>query len=262
MAGIDPRDAATRAQTGRLDVAAIARLPANALKGTRLGVARQFGEGGGRGLAAVFDDALAALKSAGAVLVEVTVPNTDKTGANELEVLCVEMQAAMAAYLAEFAPNLPHRRLADLVAFHKANPQTLALFGQEWFELAASKGPLTDPVYRKALANNHRLMRAQGIDLVLQQHRLAAIVAPTGGPAWLIDHVNGDASGASATSPAAIAGYPHLTLPMGQVQGLPVGLSIMGTAWTDARMLALGLHAEQVLQARKAPTYRARSALS
>ena len=260
MAGIDPRDPATAAQKGKVDLAALARLPAQALKGARLGVARQFGEGSGREALAAFDEALAALKSAGAVLVEVNVPHTEKYGASELEVLCFEMKAAMAAYLAEFAPNLPHRSLADLVAYNRAHPQTLAVFGQEWFEASAAKGPLTDPVYRKALANGHRYARAKGLDLVLGQHRLDAIVALTGGTAWLIDHVNGDSSGPSATSPAAVAGYPHLTVPMGQVRGLPVGLSFMGAAWQDARLLALGLHFEQLTKARRPPAFRARSA--
>lgn len=263
VAGIDPRDPATAAQKGKVDLASLARLPAQApraLKGARLGVARQFGEGSGREVQAAFDEALAALKSAGAVLVEVHVPHTEKYGASELEVLCFEMKAAMAAYLAEFAPNLPHRSLSDLVAYNRAHPQALSVFGQEWFEASAAKGPLTDPAYRKALANGHRYARAKGLDFVLRQHRLDAIVALTGGTAWLIDHVNGDSSGPSATSPAAVAGYPHLTVPMGQVRGLPVGLSFMGTAWQDARLLALGLHFEQLTKARRPPTFRARSA--
>jgi amidase len=260
MAGEDPRDATTRAQAGKFDAAALARLPANALKGARLGVARQFGEGGGRELNAVFEDAVKALRSAGAVLVDVTVPNTDKYGASELEVLCFEMKASMADYLTEFAPNLPHRSLADLVAYNRAHPQALAVFGQEWFETAAAKGALTSPAYRKALAHGHRYARAEGLDRVLKQHRLDAIVAPSGGAAWLIDHVNGDSFGPSAASPAAVAGYPHLTVPMGQVRGLPVAISFMGGAWHDARLLALGLHFEQAAQARKPPGFRARTA--
>lgn len=260
MAGIDPRDPATAAQKGRLDLASLCSLPPGALQGARLGVARQFGEGGGREVQAVFDAALAALASAGAVLLEVTVPHTDQYIASEAEVLCFEMKAAMAAYLAEFAPNLPHRSLGDLVAYNRAHPQTLAVFGQEWFEAAAAKGPLSDPAYRRARARGHRYAREKGLDFVLGQHRLDALVAPTRGPAWLIDHVNGDSPGPSASRPAAVAGYPHLTVPMGQVRGLPVGLSFIGTAWQDARLLALGLHFEAVTKARRSPTFRARSA--
>jgi len=260
MVGVDPRDAATRAQAGKVAAAQWTSLPTNALRGARLGVARQFGADGGRELNAVFDEAVAALRSAGAVLVDVTVPNTDKYIDSEVEVSLFEMQAGMASYLAEFASNLPHRSLADLVAYNRAHPQTLAVFGQEWFELSAAKGPLTDPAYRKALTHGHLYARTQGLDLVLQRHRLDAIVSLSEGPVWMIDHVNGDNFGPYAGSAPAVAGYPHLTVPMGQVRGLPVGLSFIGTAWQDARLLALGLHFEQMTQARQPPTFRARSA--
>jgi amidase len=179
-------------------------------------------------------------------------------GAGELDVLLFEMRHAMAAYLAEFAAAGPHRSLADLIAYNQSHPQTLALFGQEWFEASQAKGPLDNPAYRRALAQGRRYARRHGIDALLQQHRLDAIVAPTTGPAWLIDPINGDSgSGPSATTPAAVAGYPHVTVPMGQVAGLPVGLSFFGGAWQDARLLALALHFEQATRHRKPPDYRA-----
>ena len=261
MAGPDPRDAATRAQTGRIDVAALANLPANALRGARLGVATNLVEGHGRETVTRFEEALAALQWAGATLVHAPLPNLDKIGARELDVLMYEMRHAMAAYLAEFAAAGPYRTLADLIAYNRAHPETLALFGQEWFEGADAKGPLAGSAdYRQALAHGRRHARTLGIDAMMRKHRLDAIVAPTGGPAWLIDPVNGDMSTSpSATTPAAVAGYPHVTVPMGQVGGLPVGLSFFAGAWQEPRLLALALHFEQATRRRQPPRYLASS---
>jgi amidase len=258
IAGVDPRDAATRAQIGRFDPAALLMLAPDALRGARLGVAVNLVDGHSRATVALFDAALAALQGSGATLVRAPLPHLDKMGAGELDVLLFEMRHAMAAYLGEFAATGPHRTLADLIAFNRANPQTLALFGQEWFEAAEAKGPLDNPAYRRALATGRRLARSQGIDAMLRQHRLDAIVAPTGSPSWLTDTVNGDGGTApSATMPAAVAGYPHVTVPMGQVDGLPVGLSFFGTAWQDARLLALAQHYEQATRLRQPPGFRA-----
>lgn len=258
LAGVDPRDPVTRSQTGR--AAAPWPLRPMALRGARLGVAGNLVEGHGRATVALFEAALDALQAAGAALVRMPLPHLDQMGAGELEVLLFEMRHAMAAYLAEFAAAGPHRSLADLVAYNHAHPQTLALFGQEWFEAAVARGPLDNRAYRRALAHGRRHARRLGIDAMLQQQRLDAIVAPTTGPAWLIDTINGDGGGgSSATMPAAVAGYPHVSVPMGQVAGLPVGLSFFGTAWQDARLLALALHYEQATRHRRAPTYRPRS---
>ena len=170
------------------------------------------------------------------------------------------MRQAMADYLAEFAPGSGLRGLPDLIAYNRAHPDTLAPFGQEWFEASAAKGPLSTPAYKQALAHGRRFARTYGIDAMQRKHRFDAIVAPTGGLAWLIDPVNGDSgNGPSATSPAAVAGYPHVTVPMGQVAGLPVGLSFFGTAWSDARLLALALQFEQATRHRALPGFRASS---
>jgi amidase len=260
LAGADARDAATKAQVGKLDLAALTRLPAGALKGARLGVAENLVEGHGRDTVALFESALKAIQAAGAILVRAPLPNLEKMGAGELEVLQFEMKHAMATYLAEFATAGKYRSLADLVAYNRSQPQILALFGQEWFELASAKGPLTDPVYRKALEDGWRFSRQEGIDALLAQHKLDAIIAPTTGPAWFIDPINGDASnGPSATTPAAVAGYPHMTVPMGQVRGLPVGLSFFGGAWQEVRLLALAADFEAKTKLRAVPTFRARS---
>ena len=258
LAGVDPRDPITRTQRGKFDPSSLLKLQPDALRGARLGVADNLVADHSRATVALFEAALMALQAAGATLVRAALPNLDKMGAGELDVLQFELRHAMAAYLAEYAATGPHRTLADLVAYNQLNPATLALFGQEWFEAAVAKGPLDNPVYRQALASGRRLARSHGIDAMLRRHRLDAIVAPTGGPACLIDPINGDGGTTpSATMPAAVAGYPHVTLPMGQVAGLPVGLSMFGTAWHDAKLLALALHFEQATRHRRPPDYRA-----
>ena len=259
IAGPDARDAATRAQVGRIDLAALMRPGPASLQGVRLGIADNLA-GDHRGVAAAFATAQAALKELGAELVAAPIPHTERYAQSELEVLLFELRHSMAAYLKEFAPNLPHRGLADLIAYNRAHAdEELALFGQELFEQAEAKGPLTQPAYRQALLLGRRYARTHGIDAVLRKHRLQALIAPTGGPAWLIDPINGDAYGASATSPPAVAGYPHVTVPMGQVGGLPVGLSFIGTAWSDARLLQLAHAYEQATKHRAPPGYRERS---
>ena len=260
MSGIDKRDGATHARKGKLRIEELLNLRPDALRGARLGVATNLIEGHSRATVALLDSGLLALQSAGATLVRAPLPNLEKMGTSELDVLMFEMRHAMAGYLSEFAADGPHRNLADLIAFNQAHPQTLALFGQEWFEGAQAKGPLSKPAYRQALAHGRRFARTYGIDAMLRKHKLDAIVAPTGAPAWLIDPINGDSGTApSATTPAAVAGYPHVTVPMGQVAGLPVGLSFFGGAWQDARLLALAQHFEQTTGHRAPPGYRATS---
>lgn len=261
LAGVDPADPVTKSQQGRFDRATLLQLPPGALKGKRLGVATNLIEGHGRATVGLFDAALQALEAAGATLVRAPLPQLPAMSAGELDVLVYEMAAAMADYLRDFAPTGPFKTIADLVAFNQAHPETLALFGQEWFEASAESakaGGLRAPKYLKALAAGQRAARAQGIDAMLKQHKLDAIVAPTSGPAWLIDPIKGDQDTTpSATTPAAVAGYPHVTVPMGQVSGLPVGLSFFGTAWTDAKLLALAADYEQRTKLRREPLFKA-----
>lgn len=260
LAGVDPADPATKAQQGRFDRDALLKLAPDALKGRRLGVATNLVEGHGRTTVALFDAALQVLEAAGATLVREPLPQLPAMSAGELDVFAYEMAAAMAGYLRDFAPTGPFRTIADLVAFNQAHPETLALFGQEWFEASAASvkaGGLKAPKYLKALAAGQRAARAQGIDAMLSKHRLDAIVAPTAGPAWLIDTVKGDQDTTpSATTPAAVAGYPHVTVPMGQVSGLPVGLSFFGAAWTDARLLAFAADYEWRTRLRREPQFK------
>ena len=256
MAGTDLRDDATRdASPKAMDYAS--HLDRNALKGARLGVVRsQFG-GRNELVSAEVEKALKVLEAQGAVLVDIPeLPNANKLSATEIEVLLTELKADMAAYLKEWAPHAPVRDLADIIAYneeHKA--RVMPYFGQEHFINAQKKGGLDSKEYLDALANNHRLSRIEGIDKVLVDQKLDALVAPTGQPAWLTDFIKGDASGGGFTSPAAVAGYPHITVPAGQVQGLPCGISFVGAAWSEARLIALAYAFEQASRARKPPTY-------
>jgi amidase len=260
MAGPDARDAATKGSGQRFAAASLQRLDARSLRGVRLGIAANLA-GNHRGVLKAFEQAQAALKQLGAELVDAPIPNTDKYAQTELDLLLFELKHQMPLYLREFAPNLPHRTLADLIAYNQAHAgEELALFGQELFEQAQAKGTIRSAAYRKVFTDCQRYARALGIDAVLKAKRVQALIAPTGDPAWLIDTINGDAfSGASATSPPAVAGYPHVTVPMGQALGLPVGLSFIGPAWSDAQLLHYAYAFEQATQHRKPPTYLASS---
>jgi amidase len=257
MAGSDPADAATReAYAKKVDYTA--GLKPDALKGVRVGVMR-FAAGFHPGTDAEFEKALAVLKAQGATLVEVKdFPNRDKIGGDELTVLLTELKADLNAYLASTDPvKVKTRTLADLIAFNKANAdREMPLFGQELFEKAEATKGLTDPDYLKARDEAKRMAGVDGIDAVLKADKLDVLVAPTLGPAWLIDPVLGDRFvGGGAGGPAAVAGYPHLTVPMGYVRGLPVGLSFIGTAWSEARLLGYGYAFEQATRARRMPTF-------
>ena len=243
IAGSDPADPATvEADARRTDYAAA--LDAHSLRGARIGVMR-FASGFGTN--AALDEALAVLRAQGAVLVDIAeFPGRQEIGRNELVVLMAELKADLNAYLATTAPAVRSRTLADLIVFNRAHAEEeLSLFGQELFEQAEATAGL-DEAYRTARATSLRLTGAEGIDRVLREHNLVALVGPTMPPAWPIDAVNGDQiSGGGAGALAAVAGYPHLTVPMGQVRGLPVGLSFIGAKWDDARILSLGYAYEQ-----------------
>ena len=256
MAGTDPRDAAT-ADADKHATDYTKFLDADALKGARIGVVKkQFG---GRNdlVSAEVAKAIEVMREKGAILVDVPeIPNTDKYGATELTVLLYELKASMREYLAEYAPGSPLRSLEDIVAYNEKNKKkVMPYFGQEHFIAAAAKGGLDSQEYIDALATDRKYSREEGIDKVLKEYQLDALVAPTGGPAWMTDFVKGDAAGGGFTSPAAVAGYPHVTVPAGQVHGLPCGISFVGTAWSEPRLIALAYAFEQATRARRAPTY-------
>jgi amidase len=249
IAGVDPRDAATTGLPKQRKGFA-ASLAGASLKGARLGVVRSLVERHWN-VAPVAREALSALQSAGATLVNVEL-SASAAEAAELEVLLFELRADLDAYLS--ARGGPMRSVADVVAFNAAHAdRELGFFGQEYFEDAAKRGPLSSPAYRQALTTCAQV-RVE-LEAVLSKHKLAALVAPTGAPAWLTDFTNGDASTFSFSSPAAIAGCPHLTVPMGFVAELPVSLSFVGAPGADAAVLALGHAFELATHARKAPRY-------
>ena len=256
MAGADPTDAAT-ARTQLRDYAA--GLSTDALNGRRIGVIRP--KGMTPPLTQRFDAALAVLRAGGATLVEVTPPKLDGLGEAELLVLQTELKADLNAYLATTPPAVKSRTLDQVIAFNRANAATeMPFFEQETFEAAAKTGGLDDPAYRAARAKSLRLAGAEGIDAMLKAAKVDLLVEPTYGAAWLSDPVYGDQyGGPSASELPAVAGYPHLTVPMGLAQGLPVGLSFIGTAGADQQVLNAGYAYEQKAQARVAPGYLERA---
>ena len=260
LTGVDPRDAATKASAGHSRTDYTAALDANGLKGARIGVARKRYTGYSAETDRIFASALDLMKQQGAIIVDpADIATAGQTDESEFDLLLYEFKTDLNAYLGQLKSNVGVRSLADVIAFNTKNAgRELRYFGQEIMEQAQKKGPLTEKKYLDALAKNRRLMGAQGIDATMTKHKLDAIVAPTQGPAWLIDLVNGDAGGGgSFTAPAAVAGYPHITVPMGQVRGLPVGLSFVGRAWSEATLLRLAYAFEQAAPARRKPTFLA-----
>ena len=251
----DPADAATR--RAPFPVSALAALDPAAIRGARLGVVRKSLSGNNTATDRVFDSALDTLKRLGAVLVDpADIATIDDFGKSELEVLLYEFKADLNAYLATLPPSVPARSLAALLAFNEKNREReMPYFGQELFEKAEAKGPLTENPYLDALEADTAGARRKGIDATLAEHRLEALVSPTGGPAWLIDLVNGDGYGWGSSTVPAVAGYPHVTVPMGSVFGLPVGLSFFGTAWSEPKLLSYALAYEQATKHRRPPRF-------
>ena len=266
MAGSDADDPATKdsAQKGRRDYSA--SLDANGLHGARIGVVRNRLFGNSPAADRIAEAAIADMKSRGAVIVDpANVPTLGKFDDSELDVLLYEFKADLNKYLAWLGPASPVHSLKDVVAFNKAHAdQELRYFGQELMEMAEKKGPLTDAKYVQELATNHRLARTQGIDAVMTAHRLDALVAPTGGPPWLTDLVNGDSGTTSAPAPssvAAVAGCPHITVPAGYFRGLPVGISFFGRAWSEPTLIRLAYAYEQATKHRQPPKFLATAPL-
>jgi amidase len=243
IAGSDPADSATRdADRHKTDYAA--HLDAGSLKGKRIGVMRFAST---EQLDPAFDTALALLKQQGAILVDIKKFDDKRIGKNENLVLNTELKADMAKYLKDSPAPIASRTLADLIAFDKDHAQQeMTLFRQEQFEQAEKTKGLDDPAYKKARQTSFQAAGPNGIDRLLKQYKVVALVGPTAGPAWKIDAVNGDQfGGGGAGNLAAVAGYPHLTVPMGLVKGMPVGLSFMGPKWSEAMLLSLGYAYEQ-----------------
>lgn len=256
--GYDVRDPATRPMRTKVVRDYLAALQPDALKGARIGVARK-GFGLPANVEPVLSEAIAALKGLGAVIVDPTdIGRLNKIGDAETVVLDFEFKVGIAAYLESRGATTKLKTLADLIAFNQANrDKEMPWFGQEIFERAVKRGPLTHPDYRKALAVCRQLSRADGIDAVMTKHRLDALISLTAGPTWPTDLVNGDRFTGGATTPAAVAGYPHVTVPAGGLHGLPVGLSFYGRAWTEGRLIGYAYGFEQETKHRKSPQFLA-----
>jgi amidase len=255
LAGVDPRDAATAVGRGKAAADYTEFLDPNGLKGARIGVARAKFFGYSSETDALAEAALMAMKRLGAVIVDpADIPHAGEFDDAEFEVLLYEFKADLNAYLAEWAPGAPVRTLADIIAFNEQHrDREMPYFGQDTMEKAEKKGPLTEKAYLKALKTCRALSRAKGLDAVMTTHRLDAIVAPTGGPPWTIDLVNGDHFLGASSTPAAVSGYPSVTVPAGYVFGLPVGMSFIGRAWSEGTLIRLAYAFEQGTKLRRPP---------
>jgi amidase len=256
LAGADPRDAATAGARVEPDYAAF--LDPAGLRAARIGVARKLAGFNDR-VDRLFDEALGAMRDLGAEIVDpADIPHTDELEDPELEVFLYEFKIDLEAYLGSLGPSQPYRTLADLIAFNNEHPDLeMPHFGQELFEKAAEKGPLTDPAYLEALATCRRLSRDEGIDAVMDEHRLDALVAPSNAPAWRTDYANGDHYVGGNSTPAAVAGYPSMTVPMGFAFDLPIGISFMGRAWSEGTLIRLASAFEHAAHHRR-PTIHLR----
>ncbi len=258
LTGVDPRDAATAASAGQARTDYTAFLDPAGLQGARLGVCRSHFMGYSPATDALMEAALDTLKRLGAVIVDpADIATASQFDDSEFTVLLYEFKADLNRYLAEWAPGAAAKTLEDLITFNeRQKDKELPYFGQEIFVQAQAKGPLTDQDYLRALDKDHLLSRVQGIDAVMAEHQLDALIAPTGGPASLIDLVNGDpGGGGSFSSPAAVAGYPHVTVPLGYVRGLPVGVSFVGRPWSEGTLIKLAHAFERATKARRPPRF-------
>jgi len=257
LAGEDPEDAATLGAAARAQRDYTRFLDLDGLRGARLGIAREFFRGMNKAAARVLEAAVERLRLAGAELVDpVDLPSFRQIGNAEFEIMLFEFKDGLNRYLAGLGSKAPVKSLAEVIAFNeREHARELRHFGQETLLLAQAKGPLTDPAYLQALEKCRRLSRAEGLDAVMDQHRLDAIVAPSGGPAHRTDLVHGDRDTGGSSSPAAVSGYPSITLPAGYVGPLPVGLSFFGRAWSEPLLLKLACAFEQKSPARRPPQF-------
>lgn len=252
----DARDPATHEATSNArDYTRFLTL--DGLRGKRLGVLRNHFGGRNDLVSAVIEQALEVLKAQGATLVDLAgLPNEASFGRSEFNVLLYEFKAGLAAYLAEFAPTSPHKTLADIVEFNKLHAdRVMPYFKQEIMVRALAKGGLDSKEYIDALANGRKLTREEGIDKALKENNVDALIAPSASPAWLTDFIRGDFAGSGFSAAAAVAGYPHITVPAGFVSGLPCGLSFVGTAWSEPHLIAMAYAFEQASKARRAPAF-------
>jgi amidase len=258
MTGFDPRDPVTAESRDRARQDYTPFLKADGLQGARIGVARGF-FGFNTGVDEILESCIGVLKRLGAEVVDpVQVSTREALRDPEFEVLQYEFKADLNAYLAGRGPAVPVRSLEEIMAFNERHrDQVMPYFGQEIMSMAQEKGPLTEAAYLEALAQCRKLARDEGIDATLREHRLDAILAPSGGPAWLTDWVTGDHFGGGSSSPAAVAGYPNITVPAGYLFGLPVGVSFFGGPYQEPTLIRIAYAFEQATQVRRPPAFAA-----
>jgi amidase len=258
MTGIDSQDAATRLSKKRSFSNYTKFLDRDGLQGARIGVARNMAGTNPR-IIKIFEHCIEVLKHLGAVIVDpADVPNFDKFDKTEMDVLHYEFKSDLNKYLKSVNGAVRVHSMEDVIKFNDENShRVMPYFGQEHMLTAQEKKTLRDKKYRAALARNLRLTRKEGIDAALRKHKVDALIVPTGGPAWLIDLVNGDSINwdMESTSPAAVAGYPHITVPAGYIFGLPVGISFIGQAWQEPTLIKFAYAFEQATQFRRQPRY-------
>jgi amidase len=256
LTGVDEKDPATRPSRKQAFKDYTQFLDKNGLKGARIGVPRKM-IGTNKRIIRIFESCLDVMKQRGAIIVDpANVSNFKKFGKTEMEVLHYEFKADLNKYLTETKAHV--KTLEEIIKFNEKNKdRVMPYFGQEHMEIAQKKHSLRDNKYRKALARNHRLTRREGIDATIQKYKLDAITVPTGGPSWPIDLVNGDAVNwdMDCTSPPAVAGYPHITVPAGYVFGLPVGISFFAKPWQEPTLIKLAYAFEQATRIRKPPKF-------
>jgi amidase len=256
LSGVDPNDSATSGSSGKAHSDYTRFLDPKGLRGARLGVVRKA-FGFDPAVDRIMEEALAEMKRQGATLVDpADIPTWGKWHKQENAIMLYEFKADLNAYLAGLGPQAPVHTLEDIIEFNNAHAkQEMPYFGQELFTQAQEKGPLTSKEYVDALADAQRLTRKEGIDAIMDQHKLDALVAPTGGPAWLTDLVDGDSFGGGSSSAAAVAGYPDITVPAGFIFGLPVGISFFGRAWSEPKLIRIAYAFEQATKVRKPPRF-------
>ena len=256
LTGVDPDDPATSASAGRTKADYTQFCDPNGLRGARIGVARKY-FGISDAVDALMEQALDVMKKQGAVLIDpADIATFGKFDDTEATVFMYELKTDLNAYLARLGPNAPVRTLKDIIDFNERNRQKeMPYFGQELFLKSQAKGPLTEKEYLDAIAKNIQLARTEGIDALMDKNRLDAIVAPTGGPAWMTDLVTGDHFTGGSSNAAAVAGYPNINVTAGHVFGLPVGISFFGRAWSEPTLIKLAYSFEQATRARQTPRF-------
>ncbi len=256
LTGVDPEDAATSASQGKSHTDYTTFLDANGLKGARIGVARKY-FGFSDGVDGIMAEAIDVMKRQGATIVDpADIETFGKFDESESLVLDYELKADIEKYLARLGPSSPMKNLKDLIDFNNHNAaREMPYFGQDVFLRAQTRGPLTTREYIDALEKNHRLTRIEGIDALMDKFKLDALIAPTGGPAWMTDLVTGDHFGGGSSNAAAVAGYPNINITAGYMFGLPVGISFFGRAWSEPTLLKIAYGFEHATQARKPPKF-------